>query len=196
MMISPWMIIGVSVSLLIMQQFCKGMTFVFCVSRPTFFENQCGSVEKTNKPPKNKHGTSQRKCETVVVKKHSPLVSSAPLMKPSSLPTGPTSHSAAKKKTRTKKRQRTSRSPLPALELFRDRSPSLQAGERVLTGIANERAQESDWGMVGSQAHFSNSVEVKVLPIKSTQITSFGNSPPRYVPESTMMSPSAAPVLQ
>ena len=39
------------------------MTFVFYVSRPTSFENQCGSAEKTNKPPKNKHGTSQRKCE-------------------------------------------------------------------------------------------------------------------------------------
>ena len=53
----------------------KGMTFVFYVSRPTFFENQCGSAEKTNKPPKNKHGTSQRKLmRNVMVKKRSPEV--------------------------------------------------------------------------------------------------------------------------
>ena len=41
----------------------KGMTFIFYVSRATFFENQCGSAEKTNKSPKNKHSTSLRKCE-------------------------------------------------------------------------------------------------------------------------------------
>ena len=42
-----------------------GMPFVFYVSRPIFFENQRGSAEKTNNPPKNKHGTSQRKCMSV-----------------------------------------------------------------------------------------------------------------------------------
>ena len=49
----------VSAMVTVMQR--KGMTFVFYVSRPYFSENQCGSAQKTNKPLKNKHGTSKRK---------------------------------------------------------------------------------------------------------------------------------------
>ena len=81
-------------------------------------------------------------------------------MKPSSLSTDPTSPSAAKKKKKQEQKKKTKDVQISSAAFWRSLSLSLQTSDRGLTGIANERAQESDRGMVGSQAYFSSSVEV------------------------------------
>ena len=123
------------------------MTFVFYVSRPIFFENQCGSAEKTNKPPKNKHSTSQRKCEMWWSRSVRQRYTDGTIDKKQLISNRPPSCKAAKKTTT--KDVHLSRSFLP---LFRDCSPSLspdRGSERGLTDMANKHAQESDWAMVG-----------------------------------------------
>ena len=156
------------------------MTFVFYVSRPTFFEMR--EREKTNKPPKNKHGTSKRKYENVMVVRS---VRRWYLWhhwwnQATSLPTGTLARSASKKKT-TELVQISSAAFLRLLS-------SLSACHLARAHRDSECAQESDQAAVGPPAPSfcpGQSVAHKVYAKHFL-------SPRRYVHESTMKSPSSA----
>ena len=110
-----------------------------------FFENQCGSAEKTNKPPKNKHGTSQRKCEmwwsrSVRQRYHR----RHHWWKNSSFITGHCLAAQRKKQNKGRPLEQISSAAFSSLL-----SLSLQTSERALSDIANGRAQQSDRAMVG-----------------------------------------------
>ena len=166
--------------------------YFLCFSS-NFFVNQCGSAEKTNKPPKNKHGTSQRKCEmwssrSVRQRYRWDIIDEKQLIS-----TRPPSCSAAKKKKDIHLR----RSLLP---LFRVCSLSLSPDQWARTHRHSERTCAREWLSDGRTSSSFFSVKFNVLPTKAiTQThkkTVLGISPRRHVPESTWMSPSAAPVLQ
>ena len=102
--------------------------------------------EINNKPPNNKHGTSKRKYETVLVKRRSPL------MKP--IATCKQSHFQQVHRLAAQ-RKKTEDARISSAALLRLFFLSLEVSERVPTDIANERLlqlQESDQAMVGPTA--------------------------------------------
>ena len=129
------------------------MTFVFYVSHPIVFGNQCGSAEKKQTNHQKINTVLHRgdaKCDGQEVFAIGIINNTIDEKQPIS--NRPPSWSAAKKQT---KDVHLSRSLLPlfvASLLYM--SLSLQTSERALTDIANERAQEShrDRAMVGPQA--------------------------------------------
>ena len=125
------------------------MTFVFYVSRPIVFENQCGSAEKTNKPPKNKHSRAllhrgNAKCDSQEAFARGTIDDT--IDEKQLISNRPRSRSAAKNKKGCPFEQIFSAAFSSLLFL------SLQTSERALTDIANKRAQESDRAIVGHPA--------------------------------------------
>ena len=122
------------------------MTFVFYVSRPIVFENQCGSAEKQ---------TNRQKINTVLHRGNAKCDSQEAFARGTIddtidekqlISNRPRSRSAAKNKKGCPFEQIFSAAFLSLLFL------SLQTSERALTNIANERAQESDRAIVGHPA--------------------------------------------
>ena len=143
------------------------MTFVFYVSRPTFFENQCGSAEKTNKSSKNKHGTSQRKCEmwwsrSVRLRYH---WSTTPLMKNSSFLTG---HRLAVQRKKTNKGRPLEQISSAAFSRLLSLSLS-RPWQWARTPTYSEWTCAREWSSDGRTSSSFFSVKVNVLP--TTAIT-------------------------
>ena len=164
------------------------MTFVFYVSRPIYFENQCGSAEKTNKPPKNTHGTSQRKCEMWCIwscKKRSPEVPSTTPLTKQLISNRPPSCSAAKNKQRKA-------TWADLFCRFFELAIPVSPDQWARTPRHSERTCVREWSSDGRTSSSFFSVKVNVWPTESyhkPKKTFLGISPRRHVPESTMMIP-------
>ena len=173
------------------------MTFVLYVSRPIFFENQCGSAEKKQ--------TNHQKINTVLHRGNAKCdgqeafargTLDGTIDEKQLISNRPPSCSAAK--TKQNKGRPLEQISFAAFSRLLSLSPD-RGSERILTDMANKHAQESDRAMVGPPAPSSLSRSTfcpQQLSHTHTQKTFLETSPRRFVPESTMMSPSAAPVLQ
>ena len=168
----------------------RAWRFVFYVSRSHFFWKSMRKREKTNKPPKNKHGTSKMKCEAVWWSRTWRSVHQRYHLHHSwnwaiSLPRATVNWLVV---------QRNCRSPLP---LFRNCSPSFS---RPMSAWHSEQMCAREWSSNGGSTapgHLLCPGQRLIFAHKvNTKKYSFGNSPWRYYPKFTKMSPSTATALQ